>query len=191
MAKVTSCDNCGACCLGMDIPLFSLEEFQQLPEELAQEIDEAIDAGLSDLGNSCLWFDQATKTCKHYEHRPEVCREFGVGSEDCMRRRRAEEVAAFVMSCDEVRAMKKLRRGEQRREAVRRRDSSGGPAAFCKFMHSRGFGNGLEYRSAHAAWNAAIDAAASVAGRALPGTACERIKALRAPVDWWKTDDDR
>jgi Fe-S-cluster containining protein len=33
----------------------------------------------------CIWFDQETRRCKHYEYRPELCRDFEVGEEDCLR----------------------------------------------------------------------------------------------------------
>jgi Fe-S-cluster containining protein len=32
----------------------------------------------------CLWFDPVSRKCRHYEHRPPVCREFEVGGEDCL-----------------------------------------------------------------------------------------------------------
>jgi len=35
----------------------------------------------------CIWLDQATGKCKHYEHRPDVCRDFEVGGAGCIRRR--------------------------------------------------------------------------------------------------------
>jgi Fe-S-cluster containining protein len=44
-------------------------------------------------GLPCLWLDPQTRTCRHYEHRPEVCREFEVGSADCRRWRRHEGIA--------------------------------------------------------------------------------------------------
>jgi Fe-S-cluster containining protein len=31
----------------------------------------------------CLWLDRETGRCRHYEYRPEVCRDFEPGSEEC------------------------------------------------------------------------------------------------------------
>jgi len=37
-------------------------------------------------GNSpCLWLDQETLKCKHYDQRPEICRDFVRGGEECLR----------------------------------------------------------------------------------------------------------
>lgn len=32
----------------------------------------------------CLWFDEVNRTCKHYDLRPSICRDFEVGSEGCL-----------------------------------------------------------------------------------------------------------
>ena len=36
------------------------------------------------LDGPCVWFDHDTRQCKHHEHRPRVCRDFQVGSKDCL-----------------------------------------------------------------------------------------------------------
>lgn len=33
---------------------------------------------------SCLWLDEATSRCKHYEYRPTLCREFELGGDVCL-----------------------------------------------------------------------------------------------------------
>lgn len=33
---------------------------------------------------TCCWFDPKTKSCKHYDSRPSICREFEVGSDACL-----------------------------------------------------------------------------------------------------------
>jgi Fe-S-cluster containining protein len=48
-------------------------------------------ANRADLGWSCLGL-QPDGTCKHYEHRPVICREFEVGKADCRRFRRESGV---------------------------------------------------------------------------------------------------
>jgi Fe-S-cluster containining protein len=39
-------------------------------------------------GTPCLWFDPQTRRCRHYEHRPQACRVFEIGSHDCHGARR-------------------------------------------------------------------------------------------------------
>lgn len=36
------------------------------------------------LDGVCCWYDVEHKRCKHHEHRPNVCRDFQVGSPDCL-----------------------------------------------------------------------------------------------------------
>jgi Fe-S-cluster containining protein len=36
----------------------------------------------------CIWLDLATKRCRHYEHRPKLCRDFELGGEECVGFRR-------------------------------------------------------------------------------------------------------
>lgn len=83
-----SCTNCGVCCMHLSSPPFSDPKvFNALPNELRQPILDWMDArdhlGLGD-ENPCLWFDIEKRQCKHYEHRPRVCREFKMGSKDCL-----------------------------------------------------------------------------------------------------------
>lgn len=38
----------------------------------------------------CLWYDEETKRCRHYEHRPEVCRDaIKPGDDACLQTRRS------------------------------------------------------------------------------------------------------
>lgn len=55
---------------------------RSLPPELAAELfryHEGLDAGTAEdrgaAGIPCLWLDVQTRRCRHYEHRPEACRE--------------------------------------------------------------------------------------------------------------------
>ncbi len=54
-----------------------------LKHELVDYIEsyEAPPAG--QLDGPCIWFDLQTRTCKHHEHRPSVCRDFEIGSSQC------------------------------------------------------------------------------------------------------------
>ncbi|MEM1070848.1 MAG: YkgJ family cysteine cluster protein [Planctomycetota bacterium] len=93
---VVDCSGCGACCMHMGYPAFVLEtakhpaeeNWRMLPKELKQELDRFIadypapPAG--QLDGPCFWFDQETRRCKHYDHRPRVCRDFQAGSLDCL-----------------------------------------------------------------------------------------------------------
>jgi Fe-S-cluster containining protein len=47
---------------------------------------------LSFAGKPCIWWDQHTRKCKHYEIRPSICRDFEVGAEDCLRFRDERDI---------------------------------------------------------------------------------------------------
>ena len=113
-----SCDDCGgSCCRKVGSPpgwLFDItaaakeqaagmprcswtrsEWGASLPEELFDEmlIYVTTDGRRYDRGLPCLWLDEATGRCRHYDLRPDVCKEFDVGGEDCIESRRREGVA--------------------------------------------------------------------------------------------------
>jgi uncharacterized protein len=92
----TSCDGCGACCLTMTSPpgyaaLFpppgvaayladesDLARLQEMPEVVVAELRtyyEQRRAASDKSEGPCIWLDMETRRCKHYEHRPDVCRE--------------------------------------------------------------------------------------------------------------------
>lgn len=87
------CENCGACCMKMDVPPFN-EHYRivdpddrgywLLPEELRQELYAAWASDEPFKGKPCIWFDTATRLCKHYEFRPEVCVTFEPGNWVCI-----------------------------------------------------------------------------------------------------------
>ena len=99
-----SCEGCGACCLEqlsppMYVPILcddldyddtkeDVIRARALPQELQQELRDYWD--LMDTGEEhprdevCLWFDETTRKCKHYELRPSICREFPFGEEGCL-----------------------------------------------------------------------------------------------------------
>ena len=91
---IIDCNGCGACCRHMGHPTFLPSEstWLALPKHLKQEL-KAYDASrpktkdgrpISDVGQPCIWLEP-DGTCRHYEHRPEVCRDFEVGSAACLR----------------------------------------------------------------------------------------------------------
>jgi Fe-S-cluster containining protein len=57
---------------------------QQLQEELQSYIDNMEEM---DLGQPCLWYDPQTRQCRHYEYRPQICRDFEAGNFHCLRMR--------------------------------------------------------------------------------------------------------
>ena len=86
---IESCDGCGACCREQCSPPFIMTdpEFESLPDTIKQSYF----AGLDELEASdwrdavpCFWYDEQTRRCRHYEYRPEICREFDVGAESCL-----------------------------------------------------------------------------------------------------------
>lgn len=92
---VLDCSNCGACCREMNAPPFYShsgddESWNVLPEHLKREVNERIDAICDTVpdGSPCCWLDLETMKCRHYEWRPDICRDFELGGEDCRRIRK-------------------------------------------------------------------------------------------------------
>ncbi|MCE9553913.1 MAG: YkgJ family cysteine cluster protein [Planctomycetes bacterium] len=78
---VANCDGCGACCRNQPFPPFRRHDSDNLPEHIA---DELMASGKRGEAESCLWLDDATGRCKHYEYRPTLCREFELGGDVCL-----------------------------------------------------------------------------------------------------------
>ncbi len=105
---IDSCDGCGVCCLVVTHPPFYsvFEEYgEEAWERLKRErrdllLEIVVDhrarraSGSPLVGTPCLWYDQETRRCKHYEYRPLACREFEVGGEDCHDARRRAGISA-------------------------------------------------------------------------------------------------
>jgi Fe-S-cluster containining protein len=99
---IESCDGCGACCMVVTRPPFYRvfdEEGEEAWERLRRERPDIMAAFLADskarkerggpyYGTPCIWFDEETRRCRHYEYRPLACREFPIGEEDCLDARR-------------------------------------------------------------------------------------------------------
>ena len=97
-----SCVACGLCCEGNGSPVTlyaSRPEWHSqhpyrppgLPEELIREIDEHF-GGLfrgQEPPERCLWFDVEARRCRHYEWRPQVCRDYELGGFACLASRSA------------------------------------------------------------------------------------------------------
>jgi hypothetical protein len=98
---VVSCDGCGACCMHMHLPPQSVWAdrvgelspwAEALPAEVLQELLAHYRQAEADgwpEERPCVWLDLETKRCRHYEHRPAVCRDFEVGKAPCLQHRKA------------------------------------------------------------------------------------------------------
>jgi Fe-S-cluster containining protein len=99
---IDSCHACGACCLTVTQPPFyrifdddGEDAWERLKRESPSLVAELIAdyrsrraAGRPSYGTPCIWFDEPTRQCRHYEFRPRACREFEIGSTDCHDARR-------------------------------------------------------------------------------------------------------
>ena len=96
-----SCEGCGLCCekIGSPVLLYQSRLRESgahafrppgLPTELIREIDEHFN-GLTrgqEPQDRCLWFDPATRRCKHYRWRPQICHDYELGGQACLHERR-------------------------------------------------------------------------------------------------------
>ena len=64
-----------------------LARWVHMPEPLRQKL---LDKILSyqappegELDQACIWLDPSTRLCQHHEHRPQVCRDFEIGCNQC------------------------------------------------------------------------------------------------------------
>lgn len=107
---VVSCEDCGACCThirtppfvfcfvdGRPIPMDGDDEFEDGKTFLSAptEAHHAFVDGLKDNRpeeSPCSWWDQDTKRCRWYGHRPAICREYEVGGESCFGARSGERI---------------------------------------------------------------------------------------------------
>ena len=93
MLTPTNCDDCGACCMGQNFLPVTACAYGAEVDRLPAAYREALEAVLSgpcggDDGCPCIWLDRETGKCRHHELRPDICREFEIGGEDCLRIRR-------------------------------------------------------------------------------------------------------
>lgn len=89
LPTVVDCRGCGVCRLHLDTPPFHEYERPYVPPELLAEIDaiERHQVYPDEFGGPCLWFDREARRRKHYEERPDMCRDFQAGGDDCLRHR--------------------------------------------------------------------------------------------------------
>ncbi len=78
----TTCGGCGVCCLQVGVPPYTGIDGDVPPRWLEWNVNRHCDR--LDLRLPCIWYDPRTRGCSHYEYRPQVCREFEIGSPDCL-----------------------------------------------------------------------------------------------------------
>ncbi len=84
MDDIPSCDGCGACCMQQGHPPYTEDELAGVPADLKSSIETYLATLESDdSGRPCLWLDLETRQCRHYEERPQICRDFERGSTNC------------------------------------------------------------------------------------------------------------
>lgn len=86
---VLDCGGCGLCCGLQPSPPFLPTELDALAPGLVGDIEARLASRGFAAGAACFWMDRGTRKCRHYEDRPEVCRQFELGGEDCLAMRAA------------------------------------------------------------------------------------------------------
>jgi Fe-S-cluster containining protein len=100
-----NCDTCnGACCRHVVSPPFygagdpTWERLQterpDLVAEMFADLQRRKDAGLAtmDYEAPCHWLDRDSGKCRHYDLRPEICRDYDVGDEPCIKARKLYQI---------------------------------------------------------------------------------------------------
>lgn len=88
LTVIESCDGCGACCMEQCSPPFlgpTDPELATLPPSVLADYRRGMEQrdrdGWPD-AVPCFWFDSESRKCRHYEHRPEICREALIRGDD-------------------------------------------------------------------------------------------------------------
>jgi uncharacterized protein len=99
---IISCDGCGACCLEQSTPPGYLvlaaglewpepedvQRFAELPADAKASLvhyqQQVASGEACDAERPCIWLDTETMRCRHYEQRPQICRDFERGSGACL-----------------------------------------------------------------------------------------------------------
>jgi uncharacterized protein len=99
--KPESCEGCGLCCEGIGSPVALyqsrpawVDHHPFRPEGLPLHLIEEIDAHFvgafrgEEPQDLCFWYDPEGRQCKHYEWRPQICRDYELGGRECRNLRR-------------------------------------------------------------------------------------------------------
>ena len=85
------CEGCGLCCMNQPCPPFKIgpvfEVQERTPPGYPEQNKAFVFSPRCRDGDPCIWLDRPSGLCLHYDDRPEICREFRVGCEDCNRMR--------------------------------------------------------------------------------------------------------
>lgn len=100
-----TCGGCGACCAtqglppGYTVPALMAGLPADLRDELLAHLDEERRSRSSrhERGLPCLWYDEETRACRHYEHRPAVCRRLEIATDGCNAWRVSIGLPVFVV----------------------------------------------------------------------------------------------
>jgi uncharacterized protein len=91
---LTTCTGCGgSCCKNQPFPPFLWVDGDMPPDDARESLGAMIMSGARDEHEPCLWLTEDGR-CSRYDERPEVCRDFEVGSEDCLRVREFHQIGA-------------------------------------------------------------------------------------------------
>ncbi len=85
LAQPITCSNCQACCCSLEVLIISdtgVPPQHIYVDEHGSESMKRLDDGL------CSALDRDTYLCSIYENRPWVCREFAMGSYECITERK-------------------------------------------------------------------------------------------------------
>ena len=86
-----SCEGCGACC-----QLMLLHLKGKLEHEWAEKRGCMIGSDFVAFQYPCAYYDKQTARCKIYEKRPELCKAFPVGCNDCLLCRKLMDIKDFT-----------------------------------------------------------------------------------------------
>ncbi|MCE9531847.1 MAG: YkgJ family cysteine cluster protein [Planctomycetes bacterium] len=121
LIAIPSCEGCGACCTYVGVPpgfgKFYFDNPDELPGEvwnsadgirwrdmpdelratLIAQYEGMLDGTIVEIPNDvtpCIWLNQTTRQCGHYDWRPQICRDFQMGSGACRAMRQGEGIDA-------------------------------------------------------------------------------------------------
>lgn len=72
-----------------------VERLRAMPPKPLAELQEhlrRLQAGETRDSLACIWLDQVTMRCRYHDYRPSICRDFEVGSEECLEWRQAYDI---------------------------------------------------------------------------------------------------
>jgi uncharacterized protein len=105
MPDLLTCDGCGLCCAVQGLPPgYTVAALMtHLPAELRDEVlghlaeERRTRQTRHERRLPCIWYDEASKGCRQYEHRPPACRKLEIGSSGCNQWRAAGGLPVFVI----------------------------------------------------------------------------------------------